>query len=473
MDNTQRLGEEKISKLLLSFSVPAIVGMIVSALYNVIDRIFIGNSAGSLGIAGISIGFPIMMVQSALGMMVGIGATALMSIKLGEQKKEEAEKIVGNAITLLLIVSITMTLLVFFLDPLLRIFGASDEVMPYARDYMRVIMLGSIFGAFSMGMNNFIRAEGKPRLAMATQILGTVLNAALAPLFIFAFQWGMTGAGLATVVSQAVSAIWVVLYFTTGRSTLKIHTQTFKLDKAVVIGILTLGLSSFFQQLAQSLLNAIMNKNLVAYGGDIAVSGVGVVMSLVTLIMMPIIGLSIGAQPIIGFNYGARKFDRSRKTLIYAVVAATVISTVGFVLIRMFPTQLISIFNSHDAELIKSGTRSLMFFTFFLPLIGFQMVGAGYFQAVGKPKQSLILSLSRQVIILIPALLILPLFFGLDGVLAATPLSDVLATIVTGIWLFFELRSESRISAQDQQRIENEGKAMDVAALQKEILTEE
>lgn len=444
MNNTQRLGEEKISKLLLDFSVPAIIGMIVSALYNIIDRIFIGNSSGSLGIAGITIGFPIMMIQSALGMMVGIGATALLSIKLGQQNKKDAELIVGNTITLLIGISIVMTMLVFFLDPMLRIFGASEEVLPYARDYMRVIMLGSIFTAFTMGMNNFLRAEGKPSLSMATMLASTVLNVILAPIFIFVFKWGMTGAALATLLSQAVSASWILLYFLTGKSSLKIYKSNFKLKKEIVSGIIALGIPSFTMTTAQSILNAIMNRSLVAYGGDIAVSGVGVTMSLLMLIMMPVMGISQGAQPIIGYNFGAKKIDRVNLTLKYAIIAATAISTAGYVVTRLFPSQLISIFNSSDTELITFGTYALLMLTFFLPLIGFQIVGSGYFQAIGKPLQSIILSLSRQVLILIPALLILPHFFKLDGVLAAMPLSDVLATIITGLWLFMHLRQEKR-----------------------------
>ncbi|MCR4434814.1 MAG: MATE family efflux transporter [Clostridiales bacterium] len=451
MDNMQRLGEEKVSKLLRDFSIPSIVSMLVGALYNVIDRIFIGNSAGSLGIAGITIGFPIMMIQSALGMMVGIGATALLSIKLGQQKRDDAERIVGNTVTLLFIISIVMTTLgVFFLDPLLVLFGASGEVLPYARDYMRVILVGSIFMGYGMGMNNFIRAEGKPNISMATMLLGTILNAVFAPIFIFVFKWGMTGAALATVTAQGISTAWIILYFLTGKSILKIRRSNLRLRKEIVSGIFALGVSSLAMSVAQSVLSVIMNRSLLTYGGDIAISGVGVIMSLVTLIMMPNMGINTGAQPIIGFNYGARKFDRVKATLKYAIIATTVISTIGYIVMMLFPTQLISVFNSRDAELIAFGRRAIVYFIFFLPLLGFQMVGAGYFMAVGKPKQSIILSLSRQVLILIPALLILPIFFKLNGVLAAIPLSDLLATIITAVWLFVDLKRESRKSVESQ-----------------------
>ncbi len=445
MDSTAKLGQEKVGKLLINFSIPAIVGMLVMSLYNVIDRMFIGNSSGSLGIAAITVGFPVMIVQFAFIGMIGMGATALVSIRLGQRKREEAEFIMGNAVTLLAGLALVMTVLgLVFLDPLLRIFGASDEVMPLARIYIRIILGASIFQSLSFGMNNFIRAEGNPRTAMATMIIGAVLNAILAPIFIFAFGWGMTGAGLATAVSQAVSAIWVMMHFVLGRSTLKIRRKNFRVDLVTTRRMMELGAPFFAMQFAQSILAAIMNTSLGIYGGDVAISGMGIVISLMVLIMMPIVGINQGAQPIIGYNYGAQSFDRVKATLKYAAIAATAIAIVGFVAIRLFPTQLITVFNSQDSELIAFGSNALVIFTTFLPLIGFQIVGSGYFQAVGKPRASLLLSLSRQVLILIPALLILPRFFQLHGVLVAGPLSDLAASALTGAVLFFELRDLNR-----------------------------
>ncbi len=451
MDSTAKLGQEKIGSLLMSFSIPAIVGMLVMSLYNVIDRVFIGNSAGSLGIAAITVGFPIMIVQFAFIGMIGMGATALVSIRLGQQKREEAESIMGNALVLLVGLALVMTVLgLIFMDPLLRIFGASDDVMPLARTYISIILGASIFQSLSFGMNNFIRAEGNPRTAMATMIIGSVLNVLLAPLFIFGFSWGMAGAGLATALSQAVSAIWVMLYFVLGKSTLKIRRENFRVDMATTRKMMALGSAFFAMQFSQSILSAIMNTSLGIYGGDVAISGMGIVISLMTLIMMPIVGINQGAQPIIGYNYGAQRYDRVKSTLKYAAIAATVIATAGFVLIRLFPTQLITIFNSQDAELIAFGSNALVLFLTFLPLIGFQIVGSGYFQAVGKPRQSLILTLSRQVLILIPALLILPRFFQLNGVLMAGPLADLIASAWTGGWLFVELRDLRRRHARSR-----------------------
>ncbi|MGI5837259.1 MAG: MATE family efflux transporter [Chloroflexota bacterium] len=452
MDSTTKLGQENISRLLINFSIPAIVGMLVMSMYNVIDRVFIGNAVGYLGIAAITVGFPIMIVQFAFIGMIGMGATALVSIRLGQQRREEAEAIMGNALVLLTGLALLMTVLgLIFMDPLLRIFGASDEAMPYARTFIRIILGASIFQSLSFGMNNFIRAEGRPRTAMATMIIGSVMNVILAPIFIFGFRWGMVGAGLATALSQAISAAWVMSHFLLGRSTLKIRRKNFRVELATTWQMMALGSAFFAMQLAQSILSAVMNTTLGYYGGDVAISGMGIVISLMTLIMMPIVGINQGAQPIIGYNYGAQRYDRVKDALKYAAIAATAIATVGFALIRLFPTQLISLFNSQDAELIAFGSHALVVFMTFLPLVGFQIVGSGYFQAVGKPRQSLILSLSRQVLILIPALIILPRFFLLDGILMAGPLADLVASALTGTWLFFELRDLNRRHARSRK----------------------
>ncbi len=441
MDRSKQLGEEKVSKLLLKFSIPAIVGMLVNALYNVVDRIFIGNGVGSLGIAGITIGFPIMLVIMAFAMLIGIGANSLISIRLGEKKKEEAELILGNSMVLLIGVAVVISAIgLIFLEPLLRSFGASEAVMPYAKDYLGIILWGTVAQTIGFGMNNFIRAEGNPGIAMFTMLIGAVLNTILDPIFIFVFGWGIKGAAIATVLSQVVSAVWVLYHFLGGKSTLKVRRKNLKLHLPLVVKIITLGAAPFLMQMAASLLNAIMNKSLTLYGGDIAVSGMGIVMSVTMLILMPIFGINQGAQPIIGYNYGALKFDRVKKTLKLAVIAATSIAFIGFVATRVFPVQLIAMFNREDAELLKFGERALKIFLIFLPIIGFQIVSANYFQAVGKPKHASFLSLSRQVLILIPAMLILPRIYGLDGVLMAGPLSDLVSSIITGIFLFIEMR---------------------------------
>jgi putative MATE family efflux protein len=288
-------------------------------------------------------------------------------------------------------------------------------------------------------MNNFIRAEGNPRIAMFTMLIGAVLNTVLDPLFIYVFGWGIKGAAIATILSQAVSAVWVLRYFLSGMSLLKIHTSNLRLKLDITGRILAIGSAPFSMQLAASVLTAILNKSLGVFGGDIAISGMGVINSVTMLILMPIFGINQGAQPIIGYNYGAKKFDRVKKALTLAIIAATVVVLIGFAATRVFPRQIVSLFNK-EPGLIEFGVRGLKTYLAFLPVIGFQIVSANYFQAVGKPKQAMFLSLSRQVLLLIPAILILPLFFGLDGVLLAGPFSDFGSSILTGIWLFIELK---------------------------------
>jgi putative MATE family efflux protein len=441
MDQASLLGEEKISKLLLKFSVPAIIGMLVNALYNMVDRIFIGNWVGSLGIAGITIGFPIMLVIMACAMLIGIGSTSLLSIKLGEQKRDEAELIVGNGMVLLIVISLVIAIPgLIFLEPLLKLFGASAAVLPYAKDYLSIILWGTVFQSIGFGMNNYIRAEGNPKIAMFTMLIGAVLNTILDPIFIFVFDWGIRGAAYATILSQGVSAAWVLMYFFGGQSMLKIRLVNLKLNPSLVGKIVVFGSAPFVMQLAASLLNVIMNKSLIQYGGDIDIAAMGAVTIIITLILMPIFGINQGVQPIIGYNYGAKKFNRVKEALKLAVMAATGITTIGFIVTRLFPVQLIAIFNRTDQALINAGSYTLRIFLIFLPIIGFQIISANYFQAVGKPKQAAFLSLSRQVVIFIPALLILPRFYGLKGVLMAGPVADLGSSVITGIWLFMELR---------------------------------
>jgi len=441
MDNSKQLGEMKISKLLMKFSIPAIVGMLVNALYNIVDRIFIGNGVGSLGIAAITITFPIMLVMIAFSMLIGVGANSLVSIRLGQNRKEEAEVIFGNAVTLLVLISITITIVgLVFLDPLLKLLGASEQILPYARDYLKIIFIGAVFQSTGMGLNNFIRSEGNPKIAMYTMLIGALINTIFDPIFIFVFHWGMEGAAIATILGQAVSSIWVFRYFLRGKSLLKIRRKNLRLQPIIARSIIALGIAPCSMQLAASVQNIIMNKSLAIYGGDTAIAGMGVVMSILIMMIMPIFGVNQGAQPIIGYNYGAKKYDRVKEAYKTSVGFATGIVVIGWIVTRLFPEQLVSMFNSEDAELIAFGTFAIKRYLMFLPIIGFQIVSSTYFQAVGKPKHALLLGLSRQVLILIPALLILPNFFGLEGILSAGPLSDVIASLITGTFIFIEMK---------------------------------
>ena len=451
MDRTKQLGEARVSQLLLKFSIPAITGMVVNALYNVVDRIFIGQGIGRNGIAGITVAFPLMTVMMALAMLIGLGATALISIRLGEQREEDAELILGNAMVCLIGIAVMVTTFgLIFINPLLKLFGASAAVLPYARDYLRVILLGEIFMSIGFGMNHCIRAEGNPKVAMSTMLLGAILNTILDPIFIFNFGWGIKGAAWATIISQAASAVWVLAYFLRQKSHLKIHTKNLKLKLAVVREITALGSAPFLMQMAASVIGVILNNSLIRYGGDLAISAMGIVNSIGMLFLMPIFGINQGAQPIIGYNYGAEKFDRVKKTLKLAIAAATLVVLVGFAMVFLFPESLARLFSKRDPELIAFASRAMRIFLSMLPIIGFQIVGANYFQAVGKPRQSMILSLSRQVLLLIPALLILPRFFGINGVFYAGPVSDFGSSVITGVWLFLEMKHLDRKHGERQ-----------------------
>jgi putative MATE family efflux protein len=452
LDRSKQLGEEKIGKLLMKFSIPAIVGMLVNALYNVVDRIFIGQ-VDTLALSGVTITFPISIIIMAFGMLVGIGAAALISIRLGQKKKEEAEHILGNAFALIIIISLIVTTLgLIFLEPMLLKFGASTDTMPYAKQYITIILIGTVFQSVGFGLNNIIRAEGNPRIAMFTMLIGGVLNTILDPIFIFVFHMGTRGAAVATVISQIVNTIWVLYYFLGGKSVLKILYKNLRLDAKVVKNIFAIGMSPFSMQIAASIVTIISNKSLVKYGGDVSLGAMGAIMSIAMLVLMPVFGINQGCQPIIGYNYGAKRYDRVKHALKLAIIAATTITTTGFIIIQLFPEQLISIF-SNDPALIEVGSRGIKIYLFMLPVIGFQIVSSNYFQAIGKAKISIFLGLSRQVILLIPLLLILPIFFELNGVWASAPSSDIISSILTAVFLFVEIRHLNKLHGEDKDVI--------------------
>jgi putative MATE family efflux protein len=451
MDRSKLLGEGSIPRLLWAFSLPSIVGMVAQALYYFVDRVFIGQALGDLGIAGITVCFPFMLILMAFGMLIGLGAGALVSIRLGEQNREEAERVLGNAATLLVLAAAVLTCLgLLLMEPLLGIFGASDKVLPYAVDYMRVIVLGTIFQLLGFGLNAVIRAEGNPRIAMLTMLIGVLLNVALAPLFIFGMRWGMHGAALATVSAQAVSAVWVVGYFLRGKSLLRLRPHDMRLVGRLCLNIVAIGSPMFAMQLAAAGIQCLLNHQLRAYGGDTAISAMGIIWSVAMLAFMPIFGINQGAQPIIGYNHGAERFDRVKRALQLAVLAATAVGMAGFVVAMLWPVPIIQLFTKRgsDPALEDLGSHAIRICMCMLPLVGFQVVSSAYFQAVGKPKQAMFLSLSRQVLFLIPAVLILPRLFGLDGVWASLPMADLAASLLTGIWLFWELRHLHRRHAE-------------------------
>jgi putative MATE family efflux protein len=441
MDRATRLGEGSIPVLLLKFSAPAIVGMLAQALYNVVDRVFVGQAVGPLGIAGTTLAFPFFLVLMGFSMLVGFGAAALVSIRLGQRRRDEAEHVLGNAVVLLVGIALMLTALgLLLVDPLLKLFGAGPQSLPYARDYLQIIIGGSVFQGIGFGLNALIRGEGNPRIAMVTMLIGALLNTILDPIFLFGLGWGMRGAAAATVISQAVSAVWVLSYFLRGRSLLRLHARNLRLRGTICASIVTVGSPMFAMQIAASVMNAILNNQLRVYGGDLAISVIGIIHAVALFIAMPIFGLNQGAQPIIGYNYGAGNFDRVKKTLQTAILFATGICLAGFLIVMVFPSQVISLFNRDDETLMQLGTHAIRICLVMFPIIGFQIVSASYFQAVGKPLQALLLGLSRQVLLLIPAIVILPCFFGLDGIWAAIPTADFCSSLLTGIWLLLELR---------------------------------
>jgi len=440
MDRSKALGEEKISALLWKFSLPAIIGMVVNALYNVVDSIFVGHGVGEIGLAAVTIAFPIMIILMGFGMLIGVGASAVVSLRMGQHKYHEAEKILGNSFTLAALLSISLSAgMLLFLDPILISLGAEPAVLPYAREFTRIILWGSIFTYIGFGLNNIVRAEGNPQMAMSTVLISAGLNIVLNPLFIFTFNLGISGSALATVVSQGVSAIWVLAYFLGKKSVLKLHLSNLTLDWEIVRSIFKIGLSPFLMQIAASVVTVLFNYSLLQYGGALAVASIGVINRIAMLMLMPIFGLSQGLQPILGYNYGAGNYTRVKKALKLAIYGATVFATTGFLLIQLFDEQIMMLFNNNP-ELISVGSHGMRIYLCMLPVIGFQIIGGNYFQAVGKAGYAIILSMSRQVIILIPLLLILPGVLGINGAWLASPIADLVSAILTGIFLFREIR---------------------------------
>lgn len=442
LEHANPLGIEPIPKLLVRFSVPAIVGMLVNALYNVVDRIYIGNSPtlGANGIAGITIGFPIMIILMSMGVLFGIGGSTLFSIRLGQKRTEDAEQVLGNALFMLLTGGLLFMIIgQLFLSKILVLFGASETVLPYATSYMRIIFFGSIFQVTNMGMNNFIRADGNPKVAMLSMLLGAGTNIVLDPIFIYALNWGMAGAAFATVLSQCVSTIWVISYFLGNRSRVKLEVKTIHLQASVIKTFTILGLPAFVLQITSSLLNIILNRTLILNGGDLAISAMGIVNSLQTLIFMPVIGINQGVQPLISFNFGAKQYDRVKQAAKLGILSATAVMLIGYLATRFFPTALVGMFN-RQPDLLNLGTFALKRWFLLTPLVGYQIIAGNFFQAIGKSRIALTLTLSRQGLILIPSILIFAHFFGLEGILWAAPVSDALSTLLTTFFFVPGLR---------------------------------
>ncbi len=429
----------RITSLLLRFSGPAITGMLIGALYNIVDTIFVGKSAGPLAVAALSIVFPIQLLMMSVGIMIGTGASSVMSRALGRKDRTTAAHALGSGVMLNLFFGVFLALVSYiFMNPLLSFFGASSQVAPYAREYLSIILIGFLFYSFSITANNLIRAEGKPRASMYVMLIGALANIILDPIFIFILGMGIRGAAVATVISQGLSCLYVFAYYVRGRSVLHIRLSCFRLRFRLIREVLSIGVPSFFKSSVSSMIILIFNRTLSYYGNDLYIAVLGIGFRLLSLIQMPIVGLNQGFSTIASFNYGAQLLDRVKRVLAAAVLCTSVIAFIGFLAIMLFTRQILSFF-SNSPLLVNMGVAPLRIAVLFLPFLGIQTIGGGFFQAIGKPGPALIITVSRQVLFLIPAILILPLAMGLEGVWYSIPVSDFLSIIVTGIWILKEI----------------------------------
>lgn len=450
MSNQKHLGDAPIGKLLLQYSIPSIIGMVVNALYNIVDRMFIGNipDIGSLAITGVGITMPIMTIVLAFGMLIGIGTTANISLNLGKGNRTTAEKLLGNAFTLSIIVGLAIAITgTIFANPILNLFGASENTLFYAKEYIGIILLGCTFNILSFALNSTVRADGNPKMSSITMVIGCGANIILDYLFIFVLNLGVKGAALATIISQAITFFIILYYYTAGNSNLKLKIENFKLKKHLVTMTFAIGIAPFATQIANSLVQVIANNALKTYGSDLAIGAMTVISSLNIIFMMPIFGINQGCQPIIGFNYGAKKYERAKEAFKYATIAACVICIIGFISIQCFPTQIISLFNN-DPELTTLAIKGIRIYLLMMPVVGINIVATSYYQSIGKAKISMFVSLLRQVILLIPFTIILPKFIGLDGVWAAGACADSLSVIITLILLKKEFKQLDKMQLE-------------------------
>ena len=436
--NAMELGTQPVGKLLMQYAIPAIIAMTASSLYNIVDSIFIGQGVGPLAISGLAVTFPFMNLGAAFGAMVGVGASTLISVKLGQRDYGTAQVVLGNVVTLNTIIGVVYTIVcLMFLDPILYFFGASADTIVYARDFMEVILLGNIFTHMYLGLNAVLRSSGHPKQAMYATIATVIINTVLDPIFIFWFDWGIRGAAIATVIAQLVSLMWLLKLFSNKEELLHFSKGIFRLKRKIVFNSLAIGLSPFLMNVASCLIVILINKGLTKYGGDYAVGAYGIVNRLVFMIVMVVMGLNQGMQPIAGYNYGARQFSRVTQVLKITIIYATCFTTLAFLLGLLCPRVLVSIFTS-DAEMIDIAAHGLTITVLVFPIVGFQMVTSNFFQSIGMASKAIFLSLTRQLLILVPALLILPNFFGLSGVWYSMPLSDLISSIIAACMLWWQ-----------------------------------
>ena len=434
------LGTERIGKLLMQYAIPAIIAMTASSLYNMVDSIFIGHGVGPLAISGLAITFPLMNLAAAFGSLVGVGASTLVSVRLGQKDYDTAQHILGNVITLNLIIGIGFTILtLLFLDPILYFFGASADTISYARDYMYIILLGNVVTHMYLGLNALLRASGHPQKAMIATITTVIINTLLDPIFIYIFKWGIEGAAIATILAQIISLTWQFKTFTNKNELLHLRHGIYKLRGSIVKNTIAIGMSPFLMNVCACAIVIIINNSLQNYGGDMAIGAYGIVNRIIFLFVMIIMGFNQGMQPIAGYNFGARQLSRMIQVLKYTTLCAITVTTLGFLICQIFPRTIIRMFTG-DSDLIDIAEHGMRLILLFFPLVGFQMVSSSFFQSIGMAGKAIFLSLTRQLIFLLPCLLILPHYWGTDGVWGSIPVADFIASITTGLMLGWQLK---------------------------------
>ena len=429
-NNPLTLGTESVKKLLLRYAIPSIVAMLSSSLYNMIDSIFIGHGVGAMAISGLAITMPIMNVIAALGTLVSVGGATLMSVKMGQGDKKSAEYILSNVLMLNVIIGLCLTAAgVIFLDDILYFFGASENTIPYAREFMHIILSGTAVTHVYLGLNDMLRASGYPGKAMGVILTAIAINCVLNPLVIFGFKWGIAGSAFATVIAQTVAMSIELVHFMRNKHFIHFERKMFGLKAHIVKGIFSIGVSPFLMNICASIVVIFINKSLMTYGGDFYVGAYGIINRVLMVFIMIVIGLNQGMQPIVGYNFGARKFDRVARALRYAIFAAVAVTTSGFLMAEIFPHLLANMFTG-DQELIDIASHGMRIVLIMFPIVGFQMVTANFFQSIGKVRKAILLSLTRQMLFLVPLLIILPRFMGTLGVWISMPIADSLATVL-------------------------------------------
>ena len=434
------LGTEKVGKLLMQYAIPALIAMTASSLYNITDSIFIGHGVGALAISGLALTFPLMNLAAAFGSLVGVGASTLMSVRLGQKDYDTANKILGNVFILNIILGLAYTVVVLsFLDPILYFFGASDATLPYAHQYMVVILLGNVVTHMFLGLNALLRSTGRPQKAMYTTLCSVLINVVLNPLFIFVFKWGIQGSAFATVISQIVMLVWQINIFSNKKHFIHLKKGTFRLQRKIVVDSMAIGLSPFLMNAASCVIVVLINQGLIHYGGDLAVGAYGIVNRVVFLFVMIVMGINQGMQPIAGYNYGAGHYERVTEVLKKTLLLATGVMITGFLIGELSPHTVASVFTT-DKTLINMASEGLRIVLVFFPIVGLPMVTANFFQSIGMAGKAIFLSLTRQLIFLLPCLLILPMIFGLKGVWYSMPAADLASSAISTFMLVSQFR---------------------------------